>query len=73
MLILTKPLGTGIATTAIKRGMASRALQKNVMTLMSQINTKLDYIAVTSGQQFGAVVRGEMLPQLASAHQAATK
>ena len=37
--ILTKPLGTGIATTAIKRGMASRALQKNVITLMSQINT----------------------------------
>jgi len=38
-LVLTKPLGTGIATTAIKRGMASRALQKNVITLMSQINT----------------------------------
>jgi selenide,water dikinase len=38
-LILTKPLGTGIATTAIKRGMASRALQKNVIALMSQINT----------------------------------
>jgi selenide,water dikinase len=39
VLIMTKPLGTGIATTAIKRGMASRALQKNVITLMSQINT----------------------------------
>src|SRR5205823_12882154 len=39
VLILTKPLGTGVATTAIKRGMASRALQKNVITLMSQINT----------------------------------
>ena len=38
-LVLTKPLGTGIATTAIKRGMASRALQKNVIALMSQINT----------------------------------
>jgi selenide,water dikinase len=32
-------LGTGIATTAIKRGMASRALQKKVIALMSQINT----------------------------------
>jgi selenide,water dikinase len=31
-------LGTGIATTAIKRGMASRALQKEVVALMSQIN-----------------------------------
>jgi selenide, water dikinase len=39
LLVLTKPLGTGIATTAIKRGMASRALQKKVVSLMSQINT----------------------------------
>jgi selenide,water dikinase len=39
LLILTKPLGTGIATTAMKRGVASRALHKNVVTLMSQINT----------------------------------
>jgi selenide,water dikinase len=39
LLVLTKPLGTGIATTAIKRGIASRALQKKVIALMSQINT----------------------------------
>jgi len=39
LLVLTKPLGTGIATTAIKRGMGSRALQKKVIALMSQINT----------------------------------
>lgn len=39
LLVLTKPLGTGIATTAIKRGMASRTLQKNVVAVMSQINT----------------------------------
>jgi selenide,water dikinase len=39
LLLLTKPLGTGIATTAIKRGVASRALQKNVIALMSKINT----------------------------------
>src|SRR6201993_74360 len=38
LLVLTKPLGTGIATTAIKRGIASRALQKKVVALMSQIN-----------------------------------
>jgi selenide, water dikinase len=38
LLVLTKPLGTGIATTAIKRGIASRALQRNVIALMSQIN-----------------------------------
>jgi selenide,water dikinase len=39
LLVLTKPLGTGIATTAIKRGSASRALQKKVIALMSRINT----------------------------------
>ena len=39
LIILTKPLGTGVATTAIKRGMASRSLLKCVIGLMSQINT----------------------------------
>jgi selenide,water dikinase len=39
LLVLTKPLGTGIATTAIKRGLASRSLQKRVIALMSEINT----------------------------------
>jgi len=38
-LVLTKPLGTGIATTGIKRGFASRALQKKIVDLMSKINT----------------------------------
>ena len=38
LLVLTKPLGTGIATTAIKRGIASRALRKKVVALMSKIN-----------------------------------
>jgi len=39
LLVLTKPLGIGIATTAIKRGIASRALQQKAIALMSQINT----------------------------------
>jgi selenide, water dikinase len=39
LLVLTKPLGTGIATTAIKRGLASRSLQKKSIELMSKINT----------------------------------
>ena len=38
LLVLTKPLGTGVATTAIKRGLASRALEKKVILLMSRIN-----------------------------------
>jgi selenide, water dikinase len=39
LLVLTKPLGTGIATTGIKRGIASRALREKVVALMSKINT----------------------------------
>ena len=39
LLVLTKPLGTGIATTAMKRSMGSRALEKKTVALMSQINT----------------------------------
>jgi selenide, water dikinase len=39
LLILTKPIGTGIATTAIKRGLASRALEKKAVKLMSQTNS----------------------------------
>jgi selenide, water dikinase len=39
LLVLTKPLGTGIATTAIKRGVASRTLQKRVIAVMSKVNT----------------------------------
>ena len=39
LLVLTKPLGTGIATTAIKRGIASGALAKRVIALMSRTNS----------------------------------
>ncbi len=38
LLILTKGLGTGIATTAIKRGLASAALAKKAVALMSRLN-----------------------------------
>ena len=38
-LVLTKPLGTGIATTAIKLGLASRTLTKKVIGLMSRTNS----------------------------------
>jgi selenide,water dikinase len=39
LLVLTKQLGTGIATTGIKRGLASAALEKKVVGLMSRLNT----------------------------------
>src|SRR5262245_11086912 len=37
-LVLTKPLGTGIITTGIKRGLTSRALAKMAIRLMSTVN-----------------------------------
>jgi len=39
LLVLTKPLGTGIATTALKRELASAALEKKVIALMSKVNS----------------------------------
>lgn len=39
LLVLTKPLGTGIATTAIKRGLASTKLTRRVIFVMRQLNS----------------------------------
>lgn len=39
LLVLTKPLGTGIATTGIKRGLTSAALAKKAIRLMSSLNS----------------------------------
>jgi selenide, water dikinase len=38
LLLLTKPLGTGIITTAIKRGLASVRAMNRAVTLMRQLN-----------------------------------
>ena len=38
VLLLTKPLGSGIATTAIKRGIAPPGLERRVVALMSALN-----------------------------------
>ncbi len=38
LLVLTKPLGTGIATTGIKRGLTSRKLSATAIKLMSRVN-----------------------------------
>ena len=38
VLLLTKPLGSGIATTAIKRGIASPELEESVVRLMARLN-----------------------------------
>lgn len=38
VLILTKPIGTGLITTAIKRGLASPEMKENVIKCMSALN-----------------------------------
>jgi selenide, water dikinase len=39
LLVLTKPLGTGIITTAIKRGLATEALARRAVESMCTLNT----------------------------------
>ena len=39
VLVLTKPLGTGIITTGIKRGMTSRLLERRVIAVMTKLNS----------------------------------
>lgn len=62
LLILTKPLGTGIITTAIKRGSASKKDVKNAVTSMSVLNktasecmVKIDVNACTDVTGFGLI------------------
>lgn len=38
VLVLTKPLGTGIITTGIKRGLTSRLLERKVIAMMTKLN-----------------------------------
>ena len=39
VLVLTKPLGTGIVTTGIKRGLASPEIEKRAVASMTHLNT----------------------------------
>ena len=39
LLVLTKPLGTGIITTGIKRGLAPQALERKAIEVMTHLNT----------------------------------
>jgi selenide,water dikinase len=48
-LLLTKPLGSGIATTAIKRGTASGALLDEVTRLMATLNRAAGEVLAASG------------------------
>ncbi len=40
VLVITKPIGTGIATTAVKKGVAPQAMAKSVIETMTALNQK---------------------------------
>jgi selenide,water dikinase len=48
LLVLTKPLGTGVSTTGIKRGLASPALAARTVRSMRQLNTA-GHVLATAG------------------------
>jgi selenide,water dikinase len=48
-LYLTKPVGGGVASTAAKRGVASRALMRTAVEVMTTLNRDASVIALASG------------------------
>jgi len=42
-IIITKPIGTGIITTAIKKGLANQKVQENAINVMNTLN---DYVSI---------------------------
>lgn len=57
-LILTKPLGIGIATTAIKSGLASTDLEAAAVAVMTRLNDEAALIAVDLGATGATDVTG---------------
>ncbi len=57
-LILTKPLGIGVATTAIKRGLASPELESAAIEIMVRLNDKAARVAVEYGATGATDVTG---------------
>lgn len=76
-LILTKPIGVGISTTAIKRGLLSEEETKNVTRVMATLNksaaevmTQYDVHACTDITGFGLL--GHLTEMATESHQAIT-
>ncbi len=57
-LIITKPLGLGVATTAIKRGLASAQLEADAVTVMTRLNSEAARVAVEFGATGATDVTG---------------
>lgn len=58
LLVLTKPLGLGITTTGIKRGLSSSSLQKKAIRVMTQLNTVGPEVAEAGLVRAGVDVTG---------------
>jgi len=58
LLILTKPLGTGIATTGIKRGLASPALVRRSIQVMRRLNSPGPLVAEAGFVRAGTDITG---------------
>lgn len=58
VLVLTKPLGIGIITTAIKRGKASRAAVEKVVSAMSALNRSASEAMVEVGVSAATDITG---------------
>lgn len=58
ILVLTKPLGTGIVTTAIKRGLVEGALVDRTIALMSRLNQPGQILAARGLVKCGTDVTG---------------
>jgi len=57
-LILTKPLGLGVATTAIKRGLASDRLEAEAVAVMTRLNSEAAGVALKFGATGATDVTG---------------
>lgn len=58
VLVLTKPLGIGVATTAIKRGEASPALIEAAVASMTRLNARASAVALGAGATGATDVTG---------------
>ncbi|MCK6439466.1 MAG: selenide, water dikinase SelD, partial [Planctomycetes bacterium] len=58
VIVLTKPIGAGIATTAVKRGVVAEAEIKDVIASMSALNRPSGEAAVEVGARAGTDITG---------------
>ncbi len=58
VLVLTKPLGVGILTTAVKRGLADRSVEALAVRWMTTLNRRASEAAVAAGVRCATDVTG---------------